>query len=160
MKRSHLLACCFLVIALTSTACKRDAEPDVPAPPAATPEATASEASDPSDATDATDATVVADLSSPVASDADFDARAFAGAFAAPGARLEIDADGGYRMSVRAQSANADLVSTGTWTLEPGSQHILLDPDSKSDPDRRYALVSNDELRADDGGETLRRESE
>lgn len=88
----------------------------------------------------------------------DFDAKAFAGNFTAPGMRISFDADGNYTMRAHAESANADLDTQGTWTLEPDARHILLDPTSKAEPDRRYEIASIDELRPDDGGATLRRE--
>jgi hypothetical protein len=58
---------------------------------------------------------------------------------------------------VQAGGADAGLDSTGTWALEPDGRHILLDPERKTDADRRYALASHDELRPDDGGAPLRR---
>jgi copper homeostasis protein (lipoprotein) len=88
----------------------------------------------------------------------DFDAKAFAGSFAAPGTRISFDADGNYTMRVHAESANADLDTQGTWTLEPDARHVLLDPTSKAEPDRRYEVASMDELRPDDGGTALQRE--
>jgi hypothetical protein len=162
MKCSLLTLCFAFAAAISTTSCQRDPELAPDASPAA--EITPDDIHDPAPAsasTPATDATEVADMTSP-ASDAPrgFDTKAFAGTFAAPGTTLTIDTDGSYRMTVHAESANADLESTGTWTLESGGKHVLLDPESKSDPDRRYALASNDELRPADGGEPLRRRSD
>ena len=87
-----------------------------------------------------------------------FDTKGFAGRFGATGTSLEIVADGTYRLSVHAESANADLETDGTWTIEADGKHILLDPVSKAEADRRYEIVSHDELRAVDGGQGLSRE--
>ena len=104
------------------------------------------------------DATQVVDRA-PVADAApDFDVRAFAGTFTAEGARLRLAADGTYALSVHAESADADLETTGTWTVEAGGSELLLDPDSKEAPDRRYTITSNDALTAADGGQVLRRD--
>ena len=86
------------------------------------------------------------------------DPKAFAGTFTAEGAKLELSADGSYAMTVRAESAGADLQTTGTWSAEDDGKRLLLDPNSKSEQDRAYAVVSADELKADDGGQILRRE--
>lgn len=159
MKRIPLTLGFACAIAIGATACQRDAEP-APDPPPAAAKITPDDVRDPAPAP-TTDATEVADMTSPAADAArGFDTKAFAGSFAAPGTTLDIDSDGGYRMTVHAESANTDLESAGTWTLEPDGKHVLLDPESKSDPDRRYALVSNDELQPVDGGEPLRRRSD
>lgn len=83
----------------------------------------------------------------------------FAGRFAAQDASIQLNGDGTYAMTVRAQSAGADLESSGTWTVQDGGQALLLDANDKSEPDRRYAVVSADELKASDGGQVLRRQS-
>ena len=75
-----------------------------------------------------------------------FDAKAYAGTFSGQGTSLEIGADGTFNL----EQAGAEAQS-GTWTLEQDGEHILLDPDSKSEQDRRYKMVGNDELRADGG---------
>lgn len=161
MKRIPLTLGFAFAIAVGATACQRDAEPAPDASPAAT-KITPDDVRDPAPApAPATDAMQTSDATSPVAdAPRGFDTKAFAGTFAAPGATLTIDSDGRYRMTVRAESANANLTSTGTWTLEADGKQILLDPDSKSDPDRRYTLVSNDELQPAGGGEPLRRRSD
>ena len=150
------LAIAALAAVLTLAACARDAEPAVepaPAVTAAAPAATATPA--PIPGTDAIAAVAQPDP----ATDTAFDSKAFAGNFAAAGTHLEIQADGIYKLTVHAGSAGADLASPGTWTLEPDGRHILLDPESKAEADRRYEIVSNDELRATDGsGQSLRRE--
>ena len=156
MKR-FLLALGAVPAAIGMSACQRDAEPASATSPAA--EITPDDVRDPAPApAPATDATEVTDMTSPAAdAPRGFDTKAFAGTFVATGTTLAIEADGPYPMSVDAESANADLESAGTWTLETDGKHVLLDPESKSDPDRRYALVNNDELQPVDGGEPLRR---
>lgn len=142
------------------SACKREAEPPAtPATPAMAPAAAAAAADDAATVagTDATAAveTTVADANVQPAADtatASFDSKGFAGEFGGDGdARLAIGADGTYALN------DGSVASSGTWTLEADGAHILLDPDSKAEPDRRYALVSNDELRAVDDGKVLRR---
>ena len=146
--KQYLLAVAIATLALA--ACKRDAEP-APAPePAIAP----AETTDPAPGTDATD---VVDHSSPAEVVA-FDTKGFAGRFGATGTSLDIAADGTYRLGVHAKSANANVETAGTWTVEADGKHILLDPSSKAEADRRYEIVSHDELRAVDGGQSLGRE--
>lgn len=71
-----------------------------------------------------------------------FDQKAFAGTFVAGANRLELVADGAYRMT--ANGAATD----GTWTAEENDTRIRLDPNSKSEPDRVFAMTSRDELTA------------
>ena len=85
-----------------------------------------------------------------------FDAKAFAGTFKDSGTEVSFSADGTYTMKAHAESANADLASDGTWTLEPDARHVRLDPNSKAEDDRVYELVSMDELHAT-SGQVLRR---
>ena len=160
MKRFLITPGFAVAIAIGTTACQRDTEPAPDAAPAT--EITPDDVRDPAPApAPTTDATQTGDATSPVAdAPRGFDTKAFAGTFAASGTTLTIATDGSYRMTMHAESANADLESAGTWTLEPDGRHVLLDPESKSDPDRRYALVSNDELQPDEGGEPLRRRSD
>ena len=146
----------YALLALTALAgCRREeaAAPEAPPPATNAPEAVA---------TLAAPATVAAPLgvtaSAAPGEHTDFDAKAFAGTFAAPGTRISFDADGNYTMRVHAESANADLDTQGTWTLEPDGRHILLDPSSKAESDRRYEVASMDELRPDEDGAPLRRE--
>ena len=151
---------CLLAVAIATlalAACKREAEPaPTPEPAVVAPAAT----TDPAVGTHAagTDATEVVDHASPAADVATFDTKGFAGKFGAAGTSLEIGADGTYRLSIRAESANADLETDGTWTVEPDGKHILLDPNSKAEADRRYEIVSQEELRAVDGSQSLSRE--
>lgn len=155
MTRKFLIV--MLAIAALS-ACKREAEPVAASAPAVAPAPAAPPNAPVAVAgTDATAAveTTMADANVQPAADtatASFDSKGFAGEFGGDGdARLVIGADGTYALS------DGTIASNGTWTLEADGAHILLDPDSKAEPDRRYALVSTDELRAVDGGKVLRR---
>jgi len=152
--RIHVSLCALFALAALA-GCRREeaAAPSAPPPPTNAPAAVATLASP---------ATVAAPFgvaaSAAPGEHTDFDAKAFAGTFTAPGTRISFDADGNYTMRVHAESANADLDSQGTWTLEPDARHVLLDPASKAEADRRYAMASMDELRPDDGGAALHRE--
>ena len=149
--KQYLLAIAVATFALT--ACKRDPEP-TPAPEVAPavveapmPESTAT-----------TDATTTVDPASPPGDTAGLEVKAFAGTFSETGTSLELAAEGTYRLNMHAESANADLATDGTWTIEADGRHVLLDPTSKSEADRRYEIVSRDELRAVEGGQSLGRE--
>lgn len=117
-----------------------------PAPPAATP----------------ADGTPVAaespGSSAPAAPPVAFDVRAFAGTFAGilPCAacqgidtRVDLNPDGTFRLveTYQGQADGGPFEITGTWTAENAGKQILLDPDSKSEPDHRYDIVSPDEIR-------------
>ena len=103
----------------------------------------------------ATDAIAEIDHAAP-GGDTAFDAKAFAGTFAAEGTSLAIAADGTYTLTVRAESADADLTSGGTWTVQADGRELLLDPEDKSEPDRLYRIASSDRLRAEDGSFLVR----
>ena len=148
--KQYLLAVAIATFALA--ACKREAEP-APAPESAV--VAPAETTEPAAGTDATE---VVDHSSPAGDVVAFDTKVFAGRFGATGTSLDIGSDGTYQLSVHAESANAELVTDGTWTVEADGKHILLDPASKAEADRRYEIVSHDELRAVDGGQSLGRE--
>jgi hypothetical protein len=81
-----------------------------------------------------------------------FDAKAFAGEFADDNVTIRFAADGTY-----ARSSPAADASTGTWTLEPDGHSLRLDPNAKDEADRVYALVSNDEIKAANGPQVLKR---
>lgn len=148
--KPYLLAVAVATLALA--ACKREAEPaPAPEPAVVAPAETAEPAA-------ATDATAVIEHASP-AGDVAFDTKGFAGTFGAAGSSLEIAADGTYRLSAATQGSDDGLQSQGTWTVEADGKQILLDPDSKAEADRRYDIVTHDELRALDGGPSLRREA-
>jgi hypothetical protein len=76
------------------------------------------------------------------------DAKDFAGRFAAGSDALQLNADGTYTMAQ----------DTGTWTVEGDGKALLLDSNDKAATDRRYAVVSRDELKASEGGAVLRRD--
>lgn len=121
-----------LLATLAATACK----PQAPAEPAPTADAqTAVEAPGP-----------VAVESAPSTSPADlpFDIKGFAGTFATADAKITLNADGTYKLSGAAQG-------DGTWTAEEGGKRIRLDPNSKTEEDRLYAVASNDQLDVLDG---------
>ena len=148
-----------LLAVTLATGCRRDepAPSDVPE--------TAPQAADADAKVPGTDATAVSPNTDaeagvqPVEGTlAAFDARGFSGTFAAEGTRVELRPDGSYALQARAESAGAELASDGTWAVEPDGKHLLLDPNSKDETDRRYAVVSADALKADDGGQVLRRE--
>jgi copper homeostasis protein (lipoprotein) len=148
--KQYLLAVTMATLALA--ACKREAEPA----PALEPAVVAPvETNDPAAATGAIE---VVEHSLPTGDAVAFDTKGFAGKFGAPGTSLDIGADGTYRLSVHAESANAELSTDGTWTVETDGKHILLDPSSKAEADRLYEIISQDELRAVDGGQSLSRE--
>jgi len=138
--RSILLVA--LVVAALS-ACK----PQAPGETAAQPEAPAPAAVPAAPAADAR----------PSAQGAPFDAKAFAGTFTGtlpcadcPGidTRLVLAADGTYTITETYQSRSASgFQGDGTWTAEENNQRLRLDPNSKSDNDRLFAILSNDEIR-------------
>ena len=147
--KQYLLAVAIATLALA--ACKREAEPaPAPEPAVVAPAETTAPA--------AADATEVVDQSTPAGDAVAFDTKGFAGTFSATGIRLEIAADGTYRLNQHAESANADLTTEGTWTVEADGRQILLDPNSKAEADRSYDIASHDELRPLDGSESLGRE--
>lgn len=82
--------------------------------------------------------------------------REFAGTFAADGVQVAFAADGTYRMGIASPSAQATVESDGTWSIEGDGAAVLLDPTAKDEADRRYQVVSPDELQGD--GQTLRRQ--
>lgn len=148
MNRNYLFTVVFGVVAVTGlSACKREATP--------APEATPVAAPAPVDAT-TPDATAVAENTpapAGVATDA-FDVKGFAGRFSAQGVALDLHADGTFAL----EQAGSSVLS-GTWTLEDDGRHILLDPNSKAEQDRRYQMLGKDELQlAGDAGAKLRRE--
>ena len=138
--RAALLAA--LVVAALS-ACKPQAPAETAAPPVQ-PEAAAAPASPVADAL-------------PSAQGAPFDAKAFAGMFTGtlpcadcPGidTRLVLAADGTYTITESYQKRSApEIKGDGTWTVEENNQRLRLDPNSKSDNDRLFAILSNDEIR-------------
>lgn len=136
MIRSAALAA-LAVVALS--ACKPQAPAETAAPPA-----------EPAATAPAADAR-------PAAQKAPFDVKAFAGTFTGtlpcadcPGidTRLVLAADGTYTISESYQERSApELKGDGTWTTEEDNQRLRLDPNSKTDHDRLFAILSHDEIR-------------
>lgn len=129
MTRSLLTLACLGTLVLA--ACNREApvaDPVAEQPAAAAP------------ATDAIEAvpTQVPSSAAPAA----FDQKAFAGVFSGNANRLDLRADGTYALT--ANGAETD----GTWTVEENDTRIRLDPNSKSEPDRVFAMVGRDQLAA------------
>lgn len=127
------------VIAMTCAAlaagCNRSVEPE------ATTAANATEAAMPA----------VIDTPAPVA-ERPFMMKAFAGTFSAAGNTITLNADGTYT------SKTGDAMSDGTWAADPAGTELLLDPTSKSEADGKYAVMSDNEIRALEGGMALQRE--
>lgn len=142
--------------ALVLGACERPSGTPADAP--ATDDAPRVEAPAAADEVGDVDAIRVVDRGPVAGAAADFDVKAFAGTFAAEGATLQLASDGTYTLVVHAESADADLTTAGTWSVEADGAELLLDPDSKDESDRRYAITSNDALTALDGGQVLRRD--
>ena len=162
MTVSHAHRLAALALALMLCACQREAESaaDTAEPQPETPVAQAPAAPEAATApgTDAIETVDNGPLDPQAQTVGGVDVRAFAGVFSTDGARIEFKSDGTYAMTVHAASADADLESSGTWTAQAGGSELLLDSDDKSEPDRRYAVVSKDEIRQVEGGQTLRRE--
>ena len=69
------------------------------------------------------------------------DLKGFAGVFANATASLTLGPDGSAE--VRDGSESLD----GTWSSEDGGAHVRFDPNSKTEPDRLYAVAGADEIR-------------
>ena len=128
-----------------------------PEPDPATAPATTAKAVGPAVAADpllaGTDASAV--VRHDAADPAGFDRKAFGGTFAGilpcedcPGLQtsLEIRADGTFSQAEVRTGGDA-VHTTGTWTVDGDGRQLLLDPDSKQADDRRFAIVSRDEIR-------------
>lgn len=168
MRSTRALVPLSLVLCFALAACAP--EPDA-APASATPKA--AEPTVPADPLLAgTDASAV--IRHEAADPAGFDRKGFAGTFAGilpcadcPGLEtsLQIHADGTFSQHEVRQGAET-AHTTGTWTVDSEGRQLLLDPDSKQADDRRFAIVSRDEIRlldaagaplAGDGNTSLRR---
>ncbi|MGH8073215.1 MAG: copper resistance protein NlpE [Lysobacter sp.] len=85
-----------------------------------------------------------------------FDMKGFAGTFSGtlpcadcPGidTTLVLNPDGTYDINEAYQDSESVVAKMdGTWTVEADDQQIRLDPNSKSEQDRLYAITSNDEI--------------
>lgn len=93
----------------------------------------------------------------PAAAAVPFDVKAFAGTFTGtlpcadcPGidTRIVLATDGTYTITESYQERTAPaLHGDGTWTVEENSQRLRLDPNSKDERDRLFAILSQDEIR-------------
>jgi len=78
------------------------------------------------------------------------DRKGFAGTFTGGTSTITLDADGTFGLK------DGKATFGGTWTAEADGARIRLDPDSKAEPDRLYAVVGNDEIRPlDEGGQQV-----
>ena len=138
MNRIHALAVVVLATFAVS-GCKRESE----APPAAEAAPAVAET-----APAATPSAVISEVdhNSPASAAPGFDVKAFAGEYGGGGIKLAIDADGRYTLG----NANSGASTQGTWTIEADGKHVLLDPESKDEADRRFEIAANGELRETD----------
>lgn len=156
MNPNRLLVTTLGLSALVAFAgCKRES---APAPEAAPPAATQPATTDtmPADATAGTDATAVADPSMPTDTGTGLDTKAFAGNFSSTGpcancpgidTVLELHTDGSFVLTETYQGGKDGPVKVdGTWTGEQNGSRIRLDPNSKSEQDRLYAIASHDQI--------------
>jgi len=148
-----LLASAVLVSILAITGCKRDAEP-VPTPAETATDAakSASAEAPPPENVEVISEAPHSPVPQNIAATSSFDVKAYAGTFSDKDTRLDITSEGTFTLDQGGKQ------TTGTWTLEKDGEHLLLDPDSKSDQDHRYKMVGNDELQSVGGAsETLTR---
>jgi len=124
-----------MTCAVFAAGCNRTPAPEATTPAATTP-----------------DAGMTTDAPAPIAAEKPFMIKAFAGTFSADGNTITLNTDGTYT------SKMSDAMSDGTWTADPMGTELLLDPNSKAEADGKYALVSDDEIRALEGGMALQRE--
>lgn len=84
-----------------------------------------------------------------------FDVKGFAGTFSGtlpcadcPGidTTITLKPDGTYAVHEVYQGKPGSFDSDGTWTAEENGQRVRLDPNSKSEQDRVFAVKSNDEI--------------
>ena len=139
MNRKLLLAAALSTLAVV--ACK----PQAPAEPATD---TAPAAVDPAPvAVESAPATAPADVP--------FDVKGFAGTFSGtlpcadcPGidTKITLKPDGTYTLHEAYQGKKNSFDGDGTWTAEENGQRIRLDPNSKSENDRVFAVKSKDEI--------------
>ena len=133
MNHKSLVLACAIVSSLALAGCKPQppaetaapvvAEPPAPAAPPAAPVAAASAMSAPA-----------------------LDQKGFAGTFAGGGSTVTLVADGTFSLK------NADAAFDGSWTAEADGARIRLDPNSKAEPDRLFAVGSQDEIHPLDAG--------
>lgn len=140
MNRKSIAAVALIATAVFSSiaGCKRE--------PAAAPEPTAAPEAQPASADAMTSQTAPAADAVPAADstatpDNALDIKGFAGHFSGAGQQLALQPDGSFRLD-RGAAGTVE----GTWTAEESGTHVRLDPNSKSEPDRVYAVASRDQL--------------
>ncbi|MEH6422055.1 copper resistance protein NlpE, partial [Pseudomonas sp. CGJS7] len=144
MSQKLLALACLAALALS--ACNKPAEP---AAPAETPKA--------AEAAPAAEPAPAAEAPKP-----GFDAAAFAGTFSGvvPCAdcsgidtKIEFKADGSYTIEETYQGEKGEpSKGDGNWTAEEDGKRLRLDPNSKSDDDRLFEVLSPGEIRMLDIG--------
>jgi len=89
------------------------------------------------------------------ATDVPFDVKGFAGTFsgtlpcadcAGIDTTIALKPDGTYTMHEVYQGKPGSFDGDGTWTAEENGQRVRLDPNSKSEQDRVFAVKSSDEI--------------
>lgn len=89
------------------------------------------------------------------AAEVPFDVKGFAGTFSGtlpcadcPGidTTVTLKPDGTYAVHEVYQGKPGSFDSDGTWTAEENGKRVRLDPNSKSEQDRVFAVKSNDEI--------------
>jgi len=142
MNRKLLLA--LMASTLAVVACKPQA-PAEPVPPSAS--ATPAIAEPAPAATESAPASKAADVP--------FDMKGFAGTFsgtlpcpdcAGIATTVSLKADGTYALHEAYRGRPDSFDGDGTWTAEENGQRVRLDPNSKSEQDRLFAVKSNDEI--------------
>lgn len=135
MNRKLLLLAALSALAIAACKPQAPAEPAAPAAPAA-PVADTAPAPEP-------------------VQEAPFDIKGFAGVFSGtlpcadcPGLDTEItlNRDGTYTAHEVYQGKPDSFDTGGTWTAEENGKRLRLDPNSKAEQDRLFAVVSNDQL--------------
>ncbi|GAB3385762.1 copper resistance protein NlpE N-terminal domain-containing protein [Lysobacter fragariae] len=95
-----------------------------------------------------------------------FDIKGFAGTFtgtlpcadcAGVDAKIELAPDGSFKLNEVYQGPKGHTVAfDGTWTAEENGKRVRLDPNSKAEPDRVYAVTSHEQIdQLDADGKTL-----
>ena len=162
--RPSIRACALAALCLALAACSPPPAPPEPAEPIAQAASGATPTAGSDQAVDAalagTDALAV--VHHPARDPEGFDRKALAGAFAGtlpcadcPGidTTLRIDGDGRFALAETRQDGSDRVETTGTWTIDASGDRLLLDPDSKGESDRRFAIASGSELQLlDDAG--------
>lgn len=127
MNHKSLVLACAIVSSLALAGCKPQAPAESTAP-------VASEAPAPA-------AAPVAVAVAPAIAAPALDQKGFAGTFAGGGSTVTLVADGTFSLK------DTDAAFDGSWTAEADGARIRLDPNSKAEPDRLFAVGSQDEIR-------------